>query len=77
MANRRREFIIQASQIVDGLLIAVVFWFAHALREQLAFSFPFPYHILGYTIEHGMIAPFRYYKWLYLIISLCIRFFSM
>ena len=68
MSNRRREFIIQVSQIVDGLLIAVVFWFAHALREQLAFSFPFPYHILGYTIQHGIIAPFRYYKWLYLIV---------
>ena len=68
MSNRRREFIIQVSQIVDGLLIAVVFWFAHALREQLAFSFPFPYHVLGYTIQYGLIAPFRYYKWLYLIV---------
>ncbi len=68
MSNRRREFIIQVSQIVDGLLIAIVFWFAHALREQLAFSFPFPHHILGYTIQYGMIAPFRYYKWLYLIV---------
>jgi exopolysaccharide biosynthesis polyprenyl glycosylphosphotransferase len=68
MSNRRREFIIQISQIADGLLIAVVFWFAHALREQLAFSFPFPYHVLGRTIQYGMIAPFRYYKWLYLIV---------
>ncbi len=68
MSNRRREFIIQGSQIADGLLIAVVFWLAHALREQLAFSFPFPYHVLGYTIQHGLIAPFRYYKWLYLIV---------
>jgi exopolysaccharide biosynthesis polyprenyl glycosylphosphotransferase len=68
MSNRRREFIIQGSQIADGLLIAAVFWFAHALREQLAFSFPFPYRVFGYTIQHGMIAPFRYYKWLYLIV---------
>jgi exopolysaccharide biosynthesis polyprenyl glycosylphosphotransferase len=68
MANRRREFIIQGSQVADGLLIAVVFWLAHAFREQLAFSFPFPYHILGYTIQHGLIAPFRYFKWLYLIV---------
>jgi exopolysaccharide biosynthesis polyprenyl glycosylphosphotransferase len=68
MSNGRREFIIQVSQIADGLLIAAVFWFAHAMREQLAFSFPFPYHLLGHTIQHGMIAPFRYYKWLYLII---------
>jgi exopolysaccharide biosynthesis polyprenyl glycosylphosphotransferase len=68
MPNRRREFIIQVSQIADGLLIAVVFWFAHASREQLAFSFPFPYRVFGYTIQHGMIAPFRYYKYLYLII---------
>lgn len=68
MSNRRREFIIQGSQIADGLLIAVVFWFAHALREQLAFSFPFPCRILGYKIQYGLIAPFRYYKWLYLIV---------
>jgi exopolysaccharide biosynthesis polyprenyl glycosylphosphotransferase len=68
MANRRREFIIQASQVADGLLIAVVFWLAHAFREQLAFSFPIPYHVLGYTVSHGLIAPFRYFKWLYLIV---------
>ncbi|MGD1019533.1 MAG: sugar transferase [Verrucomicrobiia bacterium] len=68
MSNRRREFIIQGSQIADGLLIAAVFWFAHALREQLAFSFPFPYHVFGYTMQHGLIAPFRYYKYLYLVV---------
>ncbi|HTS17258.1 MAG TPA: sugar transferase [Verrucomicrobiae bacterium] len=68
MANRRREFIIQASQVADGLLIAAVFWLAHAFREQLAFSFPFPYRIFGYAVQHALIAPFRYYKWLYLIV---------
>ncbi|HVM62829.1 MAG TPA: sugar transferase [Verrucomicrobiae bacterium] len=68
MANRRREFIIQASQVADGLLIAVAFWCAHAIREQLAFSFPFPYRVLEYTVQHALIAPFRYYKWLYLIL---------
>ncbi len=68
MSNGRREFIIQVSQIADGLLIALVFWFAHTLREQLAFSFPFPYDVLGYTVRLGPIAPFRYYKWLYLIV---------
>ena len=68
MSNRRREVIIQVSQVADGLLIAVVFWLAHAFREQLAFSFPFPYHIFGFTIQHGLIAPFRSFKWLYLIV---------
>ncbi len=68
MATKRREFIIQVNQLSDGLLIAVVFWFAHAFREQLAYLFPFRYHVLWYTFNFGMIAPFRYYKWLYLII---------
>jgi len=68
MPSKRREFIIQANQISDALLIALIFWFAHAFREQLAFLFPFKYRILGYPIEFAVIAPFRYYKWLYLII---------
>ena len=68
MASNRRDFIIQANQLTDGLLIAVVFWLAHALREELAYLFPFQYHVLGYTFGFGVIAPFRYYKWLYLII---------
>jgi len=68
MPSRRREFIIQANQIGDALLIAVVFRLAHALREQLAYLFPFPYSFLGQTHQFDMIAPFRYYKWLYLII---------
>lgn len=59
MPNRQRELIIQFSQITDALLIAVVFWLAHAFRSELAFRFP----------EHfPMIAPFRSYKWLYLVI---------
>jgi len=59
MPNRQRELIIQFSQITDALIIAVVFWLAHAFRAELAFRFP----------EHfAMIAPFRSYKWLYLII---------
>ena len=68
MAVGRREFITQANQIGDALLIALVFWLAHAAREQLAFLFPFRYQFYGSTIEFGVIAPFRYYKWLYLII---------
>jgi exopolysaccharide biosynthesis polyprenyl glycosylphosphotransferase len=68
MAGGRREFITQVNQIGDALLIALVFWLAHAVREQLAFLFPFRYQVYGYTIEFGVIAPFRYYKWLYLII---------
>src|ERR1017187_3567307 len=68
MPSKQREFIIQVNQLGDGLLIAIVFWFAHALREQLAYAFPFHYRFLGCPIQFGMIAPFRYYKWLYLVI---------
>jgi exopolysaccharide biosynthesis polyprenyl glycosylphosphotransferase len=68
MPSKRREFIIQINQIGDGLLIAVVFWFAHALRENLAYWFPFPYQLRWYTFGFGMIHPFRYYKWFYLVI---------
>ncbi len=68
MPSRRREFIIQVNQIGDALLIAVVFRLAHALREQLAYLFPFPYAFLGQIHQFDIIAPFRYYKWLYLVI---------
>jgi len=68
MQSKRREFIIQVNQISDALLIAVVFWFAHFLREELAFRYPLPYRILGFSSSFGIVAPFRYYKWLYLII---------
>jgi exopolysaccharide biosynthesis polyprenyl glycosylphosphotransferase len=68
MPSKRREFVIQINQISDALLIAVVFWFAHAVREQLAYMFPYRYQFFGYPVEFAVIAPFRYYKWLYLII---------
>ena len=68
MPSRRREFIIQANQIGDALLIAVVFRLAHALREELAYLFPFPMSFHGFATQFVMIASFRYYKWLYLII---------
>ena len=68
MPGRRREFIVQVNQISDALLIAVVFWLAHAVREQLAYLFPFPFLFHGHVTEFVMIAPFRYYKWLYLVI---------
>jgi exopolysaccharide biosynthesis polyprenyl glycosylphosphotransferase len=68
MPSKRRDFIIQVNQISDAILITFVFWFAHAVREQLAYLFPFKYEFLGYPVEFGVIAPFRYYKWLYLVI---------
>jgi exopolysaccharide biosynthesis polyprenyl glycosylphosphotransferase len=68
MPSKQREFIIQVNQLADGLLIAIVFWFAHALREQLAYTLPFHYRFLGYPFNFGMIAPFHHYKWLYLVI---------
>ena len=68
MPGGRREFITQVNQISDALLIALVFWMAHSAREQLAFLFPFRYQVYHATFEFGVIAPFRYYKWLYLII---------
>jgi exopolysaccharide biosynthesis polyprenyl glycosylphosphotransferase len=68
MPAKRRDFIIQVNQIGDALLIAVVFWFAHVTREQLSYSYPLPHHFLGVKFVFGMIAPFRYYKWLYLVI---------
>ena len=68
MPAKRREFIIQANQIGDALLIALVFWLSHVAREQLSYSYPLAHHFLGFTVAFGMIAPFRYYKWLYLII---------
>jgi exopolysaccharide biosynthesis polyprenyl glycosylphosphotransferase len=59
MPSKQRELYVQFNQITDALLIAVVFWLAHALRENLAFYFP---------LRFTLIADFRYYKWLYLII---------
>jgi exopolysaccharide biosynthesis polyprenyl glycosylphosphotransferase len=59
MPSKQRELIVQFSQITDALIIAIVFWLAHAFRAELAFRFP---------ESVSMIAPFRYYKWLYLVI---------
>ncbi|MCG3150442.1 MAG: hypothetical protein PCFJNLEI_03928 [Verrucomicrobiae bacterium] len=59
MPTKQREIAAQFSQITDALLIALVFWLAHALRSELAYLYPGNFSI---------IAPFRYYKWLYLII---------
>jgi exopolysaccharide biosynthesis polyprenyl glycosylphosphotransferase len=59
MPSKHRELITQFSQITDALVIALVYWLAHTFREELAFRFP---------EQWPMIAPFRYYKWLYLVI---------
>lgn len=59
MPSKRRELLIQFNQVSDALLIAAVFWLAHAFREELAFRYP---------LHFSLTAPFRYYKWLYLII---------
>jgi exopolysaccharide biosynthesis polyprenyl glycosylphosphotransferase len=66
MPSKRREFIVQVNQIGDALLIAVVFWLAHAFREWLAYVSPLK--LFGQYFEFSLIAPFRYYKWLYLVI---------
>src|SRR5580693_7871563 len=59
MPNKQREIAIQFNQVTDALVIAVVYWLAHALREELAFCYP---------LTFSLIASFRYYKWLYLVI---------
>jgi exopolysaccharide biosynthesis polyprenyl glycosylphosphotransferase len=59
MPSKQRELFIQFNQVSDALLIAAVFWLSHAFREELAFRYP---------PHFSLIAPFRYYKWLYLII---------
>jgi len=59
MPSKERELFIQFNQLSDALVIAVVYWLAHALRENLAYYYPL--HFPG-------IAPFRYYKWFYLVI---------
>jgi exopolysaccharide biosynthesis polyprenyl glycosylphosphotransferase len=66
MPRRQRDLIIQFNQLSDAVLIALVYWVSHAFREQLAYLSPF--QLLGHTFEFSLIAPFRYYKWLYLII---------
>jgi exopolysaccharide biosynthesis polyprenyl glycosylphosphotransferase len=59
MPSKQRELFIQTNQISDAIIVAVMFWAAHYVREQLAFLYP---------VQISMVAPFRYYKWLYLII---------
>ncbi len=59
MSRRQRELAIQFQQFTDALVIAFVFWLAHYFREYIAYTYP---------LSFPGIAPFRYYKWLYLII---------
>ena len=69
MPSKQRELVIQFNQITDALLIAVVFWLAHAFREHLPYWFPLTLNIGNFiTLDFAPIAVFRYYKWLYLII---------
>jgi exopolysaccharide biosynthesis polyprenyl glycosylphosphotransferase len=67
--QKRREILIQFSQLSDALLIAFVFWFAHAVRQELSFWYPPASAPIGpFDFEFSLIAPFRYYKWLYLVV---------
>jgi hypothetical protein len=59
MPSRQRELFIQFNQVSDALLIAAVFWLSHAFRKELAFRYP---------LHLSLVAPFRYYKWLYLVV---------
>lgn len=59
MPTKQRELAVQFNQITDSLVIAVMYWLAHTLRIELAYRYPDLFSI---------IAPFRSYKWLYLII---------
>jgi len=59
MIPQQRDLYIDLQQLLDALVIALVFWVAHVLREQLAIRFP---------EDFVQIAPFSQYKWLYLII---------
>ena len=59
MPTKHREIATQFSQITDALVIALMYYVAHAIRNELAYRYP---------LQFSMIADFRYYKWLYLII---------
>jgi len=59
MLIHRKEFLAQVNQLTDAVVIAVVYWLVYEAREALAFWLP------G---QWSLIAPFRVYKWLYLII---------
>ena len=66
MPGKQRKLFIQFNQVADALVIAIVYWLAHAFREELAYLSPF--RVLGYYVNFSGIAPFRSYKWLYLVI---------
>ncbi len=68
MPSRQRELITQFSQITDALVIALVYWLAHAFRESLPYWFPEGMNLGIARWDFALIAPFRYYKWLYLVI---------
>ncbi len=69
MPRKRREIFIQISQVSDALLVALVFWLAHAFRSELAYWFPEgTAPIWRFQFDFTPIAAFRYYKWLYLVI---------
>lgn len=59
MPQKRREIFIQFNMLSDALVLVFVFWFAHAFRQELAYRDP---------LAFPLIAGFRYYKWLYLVI---------
>jgi len=58
MLGRRQELHLQSLQLIDGLLLSVAFWFAHALRfvgsEWIIFNKP--------------IGPFSDFQWLLFVI---------
>ena len=59
MPTKQRELATQFNQITDALLIALVYWLAHAVREELAFR---------YAEHFSIIAPFRYTSLLWAIL---------
>ncbi len=68
MPSKQRDLVIQFSQITDALVIALVFWLAHAFRMELAFRFPAGVNLGRFHWDFSLIADFRYYKWYYLVI---------
>jgi exopolysaccharide biosynthesis polyprenyl glycosylphosphotransferase len=73
MPSRQQQLITQINQFTDLVLVAFVFWLAHAFREQLAYASPF--QLAGRFFDFSFIAPFRFYKWLYLLIIPLAGFF--
>lgn len=68
MPSKQREIASQFHQLSDALVIALAYWLAHWLRETLAFWFPPGSQWAGVEFGFPLIAPFRYYKWMYLVI---------